>query len=130
MKLVDLVPEFIVKDISKSIEFYQNSLNFEVEFAAPDEPPYTWAQLKIGDRRIMMQDHKETQNEISEFPNQLSSTALFVLKYDNVDKAKTLYNSLQNKGVQFFSDLKETDYGTVEFGIFDPDNYRIIISAE
>ena len=130
MKLKALVPEFIVSNLDKSISFYEDALHFKLEITAPDVAPFTWAQLQLGDFRIMMQDHYETKREISDFPSILGSTVLFVLKYDDLEVAKAMYTELQRKGIQTFIEYRETDYGTVEFGIVDPDGYRIIISAE
>ena len=39
-----------------------------------------------------------------------------------------LDNKALNSNIEIFKDLKETDYGTVEFAILDCDNNMIIIS--
>ena len=130
MKLREIIPEIIVKDISTSIEFYRDNLAFNVDLTAPETTPYTWCQLSLNNINIMLQEHKTTLEEIDNFPEVLSSSNILLLKYDSVLGTKTLYNTLKNKGIQFFSELRETEYGTVEFGIVDPDNYMILISAE
>lgn len=130
MKLKEIIPEFIVKDVSNSIKFYEDNLGFKVDMTVPDYYPYCWAQLSLGDYKIMLQEHSVTLDEIIDFPKVLSSTNLLVLKYDNVNETKELFNMFKDKEVKIFSDYKETEYGTVEFGVLDPDNYMILISAE
>jgi len=128
--LKEIVPELIVKDVSKSIQFYKEIFGFNVKMTVPDSQPYSWCQMSLNNFNIMMQEHSSICEEINDFPEILSSSNIIVLKFDNTSEVKKLYNRLKNDGISFFTDLKETEYGTVEFGIFDPDNYMILVSAE
>ncbi|MCL2383561.1 MAG: VOC family protein [Oscillospiraceae bacterium] len=130
MMLKEIVPELIVKDVSKSIQFYKEIFGFNVKMTVPDSQPYSWCQMSLNNFNIMMQEHSSICEEINDFPEILSSSNIIVLKFDNTSEVKKLYNRLKNDGISFFTDLKETEYGTVEFGIFDPDNYMILVSAE
>ena len=40
------------------------------------------------------------------------------------------YETLKSNNVEFFDSYHETDYGKVEFGIYDLDRNMIIVSAE
>jgi uncharacterized glyoxalase superfamily protein PhnB len=124
-----IIPEFIVKDISKSIDFYQNNFGFKLDNFVPENPPFIWVQLSLDDTKIMLQDLQETIRELKDFPNTISSTPMFVLKFDDKDYAKKLYQTFKAKDIQFFMDLTETDYGTIEYGILDPDNHKLLISV-
>ena len=50
-------------------------------------------------------------------------------EYENIEDLKALYQLLKDNGVEFFKDYIETDYGKVEFGIYDPDKNMLLISS-
>ncbi len=128
--LKELVIELIVKDIKKTVDFYEKYFNFSIEMAAPDNENFTWVQITNQNIKIMMQDFNQTKDEIINFPNTLASSNLIVLKYNNVEKIKEIYKLLLNDKIKFFTDIKETEYGTVEFGVFDPNNNMVLVSGE
>lgn len=130
MNLVNIVNEFVVDNMQKSIAFYQENLGFEIELTEEENEPYTWVQMKCGETRIMLEDYLSICQEISKFPSKTNTTNLVKFKYNNTNKEiKDFYNVLKEKQVEFFMDLKETDYGMIEFGILDPDKNRILISS-
>ena len=63
------------------------------------------------------------------FPKILSSSNIILLKYD-LDKLKEIYNALKENNINLFMNIRETEYGTTEFGGLDPDYNIIIISGE
>ena len=127
--LKDLVIELVVKDIYKSVDFYSKYLDFKINMKAPDKDSYTWVELSNNNFKIMMQDEKETRNEMINFPKELSSSNIILLKYD-LNKTKEIYEVTIKEGITLFMDIRNTEYGTTEFGILDPDNNIIIISGE
>lgn len=87
--------------------------------------------MNNGQVRIMLEDYKSVCREIKDFPNKTNSINLIKFKYDNAnEEIKQWYHRLKDKEIEFFMELKETDYGTIEFGILDPDKNRIIISSQ
>lgn len=130
MKLMYIINEFVVSDMQKSIKFYQQNLNFKIELTEEETEPYTWVQMNNGQVRIMLEDYKSVCREIKDFPNKTNSINLIKFKYNYTDEEiKQWYHRLKDKEIEFFMELKETDYGTIEFGILDPDKNRIIISS-
>ena len=127
--LKDLVIELVVKDIYKSVDFYSKYLDFKINMKALDKDSYTWVELSNNNFKIMMQDEKETRNEMINFPKELSSSNIILLKYD-LNKTKEIYEVTIKEGITLFMDIRNTEYGTTEFGILDPDNNIIIISGE
>ena len=129
MQPKELVPELIVDDVSRSIQFYKDMLGFEVSQQAPEKGAPTWAEIVNGPARFMLQNWKETLNEmprLSERPR--GGITIFVLRLDTQDKVREIAKSLSNR-TNVVLPLRETDYGTVEFGITDPDGYVILFSA-
>lgn len=39
-----------------------------------------------------------------------------------------MYKDLKLKDIEFFMELKQTEYGTIEFGVYDLDKNMIIVS--
>ncbi len=127
--LNELIIELIVKDIKKSTDYYCKYFDFKVDMKFPDNDDFTWIQLTNNNNKIMMQDYNETKKEINNLPNSVSSN-IMLLKYNDVSKLKEIYNMIISDNIKIFMDIKETEYGTVEFGVFDPDNNMIIVSVE
>lgn len=130
MNLVSIVNEFVVEDMQKSIAFYRENLGFEIELTEEEKEPFSWVQMKCGETRIMLEDYFSVCQEIPKFPSKADSTNLIKFKYNNTHKEiKEFYNTLKEKQVEFFMEIKKTAYGMTEFGILDPDKNRILISS-
>lgn len=130
MNLVNIVNEFVVDDMQKSIAFYQENLGFAIELTEEDNEPYSWVQMKCGETRIMLETYVSACQEILGFPSKTETTNLLKFKFKNTrEELKEFYNVLKEKHVEFFMDIKETDYGMTEFGILDPDKNKIVISS-
>lgn len=126
MPLINVINEFIVNDINKTVEFYRNNFNFEIDQV--DGNPVTWVQMKKDSIVIMFEDYKSVCEEIYKFPNKTNNSNLIKFKYDDVEEIKLMYMDFKTKNIEFFMDLRQTDYGTVEFGVFDLDKNMIIVS--
>lgn len=126
MAIINIINEFTVKNIDKAVKFYEDSFNFEVE--ETDGNPITWVQMKKGDVIIMLEDYKEVIKEIDKFPIKTNTSNLVKFKYDNIEEVEEIYKNSKKKDIEFFMELKQTEYGTIEFGIFDLDKNMIIVS--
>lgn len=126
MAIINIINEFTVKNIDKAVKFYEDSFNFEVE--ETDGNPITWVQMEKGDVIIMLEDYKEVIKEIDKFPIKTNTSNLVKFKYDNIEEVEEIYKNSKKKDIEFFMELKQTEYGTIEFGIFDLDKNMIIVS--
>ena len=126
MAIINIINEFTVKNIDKAVKFYEDSFNLEVE--ETDGNPITWVQMKKGDVIIMLEDYKEVIKEIDKFPIKTNTSNLVKFKYDNIEEVEEIYKNSKKKDIEFFMELKQTEYGTIEFGIFDLDKNMIIVS--
>lgn len=130
MKLVNIINEFVVSNMQRSINFYQQNLGFEIELTEEEIQPYSWVQMRFGETRIMLEDYQTVCRELKDFPNKTYSTNLIKFKYDGTNiELRNFYNKLKDNQVEIFMEINETDYGMTEFGILDPDKNRIIISS-
>ena len=127
MSLTNILIELAVENVEKSIKFYESNFEFETELT--DGEPITWAQLQKDKLIIMLEDYKVVKDSISNFPNKVNNSNLIKFEYSSIEEIKEMYNNLKKHDVNFFMEYTKTDYGKVEFGIFDLDKNMILISA-
>lgn len=128
MSLVSIINELTVSNIESSIDFYKNIFNFEIEYT--DGNPITWVQLKKDNLKIMLEDYKTVTKEIKKFPLKANSSNIIKFEYNDFEEFKTLYDNCKNKSCTFCMEYTETEYGKIEFGVFDLDKNIILISFE
>lgn len=126
MSLINIVNELTVSNINNSINFYNEILNFELEYK--DGNPITWVQMRKDNMRIMLEDYQTVKKEIKDFPSKVNSSNLIKFEYDNFEEFKILYKNCKSHMCLFFMEYTETEYGKMEFGIKDLDNNMILIS--
>ncbi len=126
MKLIEIINELVVTDIEKTINFYKEYLGFEV--IETDGDPIIWVKMKKDDSTMMFEQYEEVCREIENFPEKVRASNLIKFKYDSIEELKKLYSGLLDRNVEIFMEWKETEYGSVEFGLLDPDGNMLILS--
>lgn len=129
MKLEEVVPELVVENVRHSIDFYKSMLGFEVTAQVPETGSPSWVELVNGSARLMIQSREETQTEI---PHLLAftggGTMFLVFRFEAHDIVRDLWTkSAKMEHIVF--PLRETEYGTLEFSITDPDGYVLIFAG-
>ena len=127
MSLSNIINEFAVSDVNKSMEFYKNCFGFDIKYT--DGTPIVWAQLEKDGKILMLEDYKEVKKEIDNYPQKVNNSNLIKFEYSNNEEIKELYQKFKENKIEFFSDYVETDYGKAEFGIYDLDKNMILVSA-
>lgn len=128
MSLVEIINELTVSNIESSIEFYKNIFNFEIEYT--DGNPITWVQLKKDNCKIMLESYDVAKEEIKKIPLKANSSNIIKFEYNDFEEFKTLYDNCKNESCTFCMEYTETEYGKIEFGVFDLDKNIILISFE
>lgn len=130
MKLLSMTPELIVKDVGKTIEFYEKNLGFSVSNKVPENGEPVWAEIKNGELRFMLQKWDDTIVEMPKLSERRSGgITIFVFRLSSTTEVINISEKFAS-GYDIPLPLRTTDYGTVEFGISDPDGYLIIFSGE
>jgi catechol 2,3-dioxygenase-like lactoylglutathione lyase family enzyme len=127
MKQIGLVPELVVMDIHKSLDFYTNLLGFSIVFQREQED---FAYLRKGNAEIMLEQPGKTRVwQTGEFKYPLGIGINFSIEVDNVDD---LYNKVISLNLPIFLPLEEKWYnqvtrmvGNKQFMIQDPDGYLL-----
>jgi catechol 2,3-dioxygenase-like lactoylglutathione lyase family enzyme len=127
MKPIGLVPELLVADLKRSLEFYINLLGFEVLYQREAE---CFAYIKKGNAEIMLEQFGIGRNFITKdlvYP--LGRGMNFQIEVDNVD---LLYQTLLDNKIEIFLPLEEKWYqknefevGNRQFCVQDPDGYLL-----
>jgi uncharacterized glyoxalase superfamily protein PhnB len=112
MKLTRLIPMLPVRNVGRSIEFYEK-LGFSVE---KRNDHWRWAMLNFGECRLMVD---ESINVHPDAPR----TAVLYLYPDDIT---AYHREVRSRGLEV-PELDVTFYGLTEFRIDDPDGNRLWI---
>jgi predicted enzyme related to lactoylglutathione lyase len=119
-RIKKMSPQFLVKDIHHSIEFYTKKLGFELEFFYEDfyagiiKDGHS-IHLKSGTPSMEERENKRENNDLD-----------ILFSVEGVDH---LYEKLVNKLVEITQPLCDRPYGR-EFYIADPDGYILAFLSE
>jgi len=112
-KIKKMSPQFLVRDLDKSITFYTEKLDFELEFRYEDFyagiiKDGCSIHLKFGKPSIVERESKRENNDLD---------LVF-----SVDDVEDLYDQFLKKSIDIVQPLCDRPYGK-EFYIADPDGY-------
>ena len=105
-------PQFVVKNVSKSIEFYTKALDFEIDYLSGSPPSYAAVSR---DEVYIHLCHQSVLDYI------LGPGCIFV----SVTGVNEIWQNIQDKDIEIISPISNQDFGSgVHFRIFiiyDPD---------
>ncbi|MBD0849262.1 glyoxalase superfamily protein [Maribacter arenosus] len=105
-------PVLPVRNVVDALDFYVNRLGFKIAFADDSKKP-TYAGIIRDGIEIHLQWHDEKEWEVK------SDRPMLRIVTQNIE---ALYEEYSKKDVfQSHTLLRETAWGTREFGFFDPD---------
>jgi uncharacterized glyoxalase superfamily protein PhnB len=129
MTCKQIVPELTVESVENSIRFYEEVLQFRLVARAPEMGVPSWAEVENGSARIMFQAKSDMFAEMPVLATRpIGGTMIIVLRMDSKEGVRTAWQKLQSSMVNVLP-LRETDYGTAEFAVQDPDGYVVLIAG-
>jgi len=130
-----LTPNIMVKDVNKSIDYYNENLEFEFVMGVDESnnvkmddysgSVLTWAMIKKDSIEIMLQREDSLVEEIPEFKD-MKIGGTFTL-FINTRDVKNLYKKIKDK-VEILKERHKTFYGADEFVMKDLNGYIIYFS--
>ena len=126
MQMVSAIPALPVRDATRSISFYRNTLGFTLihedgGFAIFRRNAVELHLWQASDER--WQTRRSTSPVVSGAESFIAGTASCRIAVEGVD---VLYQELQQWGIVHpNAPLRDQPWGTREFGILDPDNNLI-----
>jgi len=125
--LKKLTPNIIVEDVSKTVDFYKDTLVcFELADYESIKGKLNWALLRCGDVQIMFESRESMADSIPMLRNKNTFGAITI--YIELERIKELYKMVKDK-VNVVVGLHDTTYGMREFLIQDC-NGLVITFAE
>ena len=116
-KINSIAPCFIVKDVTTSVAFYRDLLDFELMFAEPAVDPFFAIVIRDGAMIFLKAVGVEP------VPNNTRHPWARLDAYVNVPDPDALAAEYSSRGVQFAKRLKDTSDGLRGFEIKDADGY-------
>lgn len=127
MKPIGLVPELLVKDIKKSLDFYLNVLGFNIVYSRKE---VNFAYIKRLNTEIMLEQIGTGREWITgalEYP--LGRGINFQIE---TEKVQELYQTVKQNNIPIFMEMEEKWYqktdsqvGNKQFIVQDPDGYLL-----
>jgi len=112
-KIKNICPQFLVADITLSMEFYTKNLGFETSFMYED--------FYCGITKDGCSIHlKSAEPVLEERENRRNNEHADIIL--SVEKIDDLYDDIKNRSVEIIQPLRDMPYGR-EFYICDPDGY-------
>jgi uncharacterized glyoxalase superfamily protein PhnB len=127
-----LSPNIFVKDINKTIDFYQQ-LGFELIETVPDKGDYVWAMMTCGKVTFMFQIFGNLSDSVPpnspmkfQFSGHEGDSLLFYIGLKNI---RTFFDSIKDK-VTVVKGLEKAFYGATEFSIKDNNGYVLTFAED
>ena len=127
MEYIDLMPNLMVKDVNKTVEFYKNVLGFNVLATVPESGNYVFAIVNAGTVHISFQEEKSIKEEYSQL-NKFAEGGGLTL-YIHVSDVNGLYEKVKGKAT-IAKEMHKTFYGSTDFSIEDCNGYILTFSQK
>lgn len=121
-----LTPNLVVRDVERSIRFYCDILDFELDKHVPERRPFVFASVRGGGVEIFFNQHETVVQEYAGFRNvPIGGTFTLYLAMQGVDE---LHAVIQRQGIPVVMPIETKFYGVREFAIADPDGYILTLA--
>jgi len=121
-----LIPNLMVEDVNKTVQFYQDILGcFELVITDPKEGKYDWALMRCEDVEIMFQSRESLSEKVPELKNaEIGGTSVTYIEAENVEE---IYNWISSNA-EVIKELHDTPWGRKEFFIKDCNGYILVFA--
>jgi lactoylglutathione lyase len=131
MKLTDVVPNLIVRDITTSTEFYRDVLGFSVVATVPEQGPLVFVWLQRDDVSVFLNSVPAVAEDLPAVAARpVGGTATMFITLEAADAAQgvdRLFEAVAKRS-RVIMPLKDQFYGMREFAVEDPDGYVVIFA--
>jgi catechol 2,3-dioxygenase-like lactoylglutathione lyase family enzyme len=121
-----LVPELIVSDLDRSIQFYCSICGFKIRFGRPEDK---FVYLELGQAQIMLEENSEHVWLTDKLEPPFGRGLNLQIEIDNV---ALMYERIKASGISFYRTIKtewyrhgEIEHGQTQFLVQDPDGYLL-----
>ena len=123
MKLQQLIPMLNVSNIEASLEFYRNTLGFEIVSDPDMVGDWRWATIRSGNTELMLSESR-SEPDAGKITDPHVDTSWPVIFYFYPDDVAALHAKVLAGGFEPTA-LEVTHYGMREFSLTDPDGHLL-----
>jgi uncharacterized glyoxalase superfamily protein PhnB len=127
MEYKDLMPNLMVKDVNKTVDFYKNVLGFNVLATNPENGDYIFAIVNANNVLISFQEEKSIKDEYHQLDSFSRGGGLTL--YIHVTDVNGLFEQVKGKAT-IAKELHKTFYGSTDFAIEDCNGYILTFSQQ
>ena len=121
--MLSLIPELLVENLPKTLDWYKTTLGFEEILISPESDTPTFARIKRGSVEIMLFMRHDFAKEIAAFST-VPVGGSFVL-YLEIGDIKSEWIKIKDNAT-VVQPLHKTSYGSEEFTILDCNGYHLM----
>ncbi|MGY4707785.1 VOC family protein [Candidatus Bipolaricaulota sp. J31] len=122
-----LAPMFLVGDVERAARFYREVLGGKLAAVYPEQPPYEWVSLKLGEVELMFW---EVGAAVREYPGlEIPENLVSFIAYIYVDGLDALYERVR-EAAEVLMEPVDQFYGMREFTIRDPFGFVLTFAQE
>jgi uncharacterized glyoxalase superfamily protein PhnB len=119
----ELAASFTVKDITRSVEWYRDTLGFEISEKHEREGKLVAVSMKAGSVRILL-----GQDNGARGWDRVKGEG-FSLQLTTEQDIDAIAERLKSKGTTLASEPMTMPWGARTFSVQDPDGFRLVISS-
>ena len=127
MEYISLMPNLMVKDVEKTVKFYEKILGFSVLQTVPENEPFVFAIVNANNVYVSFQEEKSIKEELPQL-NKFTQGGGFTL-YITVTNINELFEKVKNE-VTIVKEMHKTFYGSTDFVIEDCNGYVLTFSQQ
>ncbi|MDX9847011.1 MAG: VOC family protein [Tenuifilaceae bacterium] len=120
-----LTPNFFVKDINQTINFYK-ILGFEVIMTVPEQSPFVWVMMANESVSLIFQSFESLDDELPQINRTDGGSLIFYIKMKGI---LDFFNKISDS-VEVVKGLGKTFYGATEFSILDNNGYVLTFAED
>ena len=127
MEFKDLMPNLMVKDVGKTVDYYKNILGFNVLQTVPENKPYVFAIVNVNGVLISFQEEKSIKEEYPQLDKFPQGGCLTL--YIHVSNVNELYGKVKNQA-KIAKEMHDTPHGSKDFAVEDCNGYILTFSQQ
>jgi uncharacterized glyoxalase superfamily protein PhnB len=125
MEYKDLMPNLMVKNVNKTVDFYKNVLGFNILQTVPESGEFVFAIVNANGVLISFQEEKSIKDEYPQLNSFVQGGGITL--YIHVTDVNELFEKIKSKA-KIAKELHKTFYGSTDFAVEDCNGYILTFS--
>jgi uncharacterized glyoxalase superfamily protein PhnB len=127
MKLIDVTPNLLVRDLDRSTAFYRDVLGFSVLATVPEQSPFVFVWMQRDGVNVFLNDAASAGEEYPTLRGKAIGASLTI--YITLSGVDEYFKSVSPRAT-IEAPLDTKPYGMREFAVVDPDGYVLTFAEE